>query len=396
MIIMRRSVRYLNQIGSGFVASLLAVSLFIPWSCLANPQYEPRASRSEFSANVEGNTRMGLHQNLVLEGDIVVENGTYLVENISLNVTGEIIARNEATVMIRNATLFVTTQDQTYYRDAIVLMNRSKLIVENATIFLKSTNIIESSYITVADEATANITNSKLHGIAFIIGRQNSRTYVNRSILKGPSPIDLRIFSVVTNDNSTATIQDSELDAARAGDNSSVSVFNSVIETRGVSASGNGLIEIENSKIGTAQFLWDNSTLRILNSTADVISFSGSVLYVANSRIRWDVLAYRNSTTWLMSTSVRRVQAYAQSQIWLINSWTEEVNTFDEGKVFVGWQLPVFGVVAVPHNWLPILQGIAFLAALIAVIAMLVVLNRRWKRRQEQKSKQQSQVSSQL
>jgi len=65
---------------------------------------------------------------------------------MELHLAGKITARNDATVRIKNAKLVVTTQDETIYRDGVVLLDRSKFILENATLVLNSTNPIEESH----------------------------------------------------------------------------------------------------------------------------------------------------------------------------------------------------------------------------------------------------------
>jgi len=391
---LKRSIRYLNQIQSCSIALLLTVALFSSWSRLGNQQPESVASGNEFSSNIRANMSTEPRQNITIKGDIIVENGTHLIENVNLNLTGKIVASNDATVIIRNATLFVKTPGYNF-RDGILLADRSRLTVENATVFLESANAIEESYITVGDESIANITHSELHGIGLVMGRKNSRIYVNRSILKGPSGVDLLVCGVITLDNSTARIRNSELDLAQAGGNSSIYVSNSLIETRGVSAGGNGLIEIENSKVGTSQWLWDNSTIRVLNSTIESILFDGASLVVRDSVVSHWLRVVGNSTAWLTSVSASRATAMENATIWLINSYSRAIDTSDQGRVYVGWQLPLFGIVAVPYTWLPILQGIAILAALVLIIALLVFLDRRWKKWKLQKLEQQSQTQPQ-
>jgi hypothetical protein len=275
----------------------------------------------------------------------------------------------------------------------IVLANRSRFVAENATIVFKSD--YSEGHITVGDEAMTNITDSELYGLGYIIGRQNSRIHVKRSVFEGPNPVYLRSCGVITRDNSMARIQDSELDVAQAGGNSSIYVSNSIILTGGVSAGGNSLIEIENSKVGTSQWLWDNSTIRVLNSTTDSIYFSGGSLIVRDSIVNHWLQVSGNSTAWLTSVSASRVTARSNATIWLINSHAGAIETSDQGRVYVGWQLPLFGIVTVPYTWVPILQGITVLATLVLIIALLVFLNRRWKKWQLQKMKQQSQTSSQ-
>ncbi len=380
-------MRSLNKIHSAFIALLLAVALFGSWSWLGNKQLESIASGNEFGSNVSAGVSTELRQNLTIKGDIVVENGTYLIENVNLNLTGTIIASNDATVIIRNATLFTTSYE------SVVLTDQSKLIAENSTIILNSTSSGDSSRMILGDETTLNMTDSEVYGYAFIIGRQNSEIYLNRSILKGPSPTYDQICGVITEDNSTARIQDSELDTVQAHGNSSIHINGSIIPTEGVSAGENALIEIENSEVGTAQWLFDDSSLRIINSTVDYISFKGSSLIVQDSQLTYGLRVEGNSTAWLTNASASFVVAVDNATVWLINSYSGTIYTQGQGKVNVGWQLPLFGILTVPHNWIPILQGIAVLAAIVVIIALLIVLNRRWKRRQQWKMKERALLS---
>lgn len=387
MTVLKRSIRCLNQIGSCSIVLLLAVALFSSWSWLGNQRPESMASGNESGSNIRANMSTELRQNLTIKGDIVVENGTHLIENVNLNLKGKIVAGNDATVIVRSATLFVTTPGYNF-RDGILLADRSRLIVENATVFLESANSGEQSYITVGDESIVNITTSELHGIALVMGRQNSRIYVNRSILKGPSPGDLLTCGVIMYDNSTAGIQDSELDLAQAGGNSSIYVSNSIIQTRSISTSGRGLVEVQNSLLGNIEWCFENSTLHIVNSTVYNIEFGGLSLIVKDSRVSRYVSGWRNSTIWLERISTSRVTAKGNSTIWLINSYAGKVEASDQGRVYVGWQLPLLGTVTVPHNWLPFLEGLAILAALVLIIVSLIFLNRRWKRWKLQKTNQ--------
>jgi len=361
---------------SRIILLLFAVALLNTQSWLPSSQVESTAFRNEVSNNANASTSMEQQQNIVVEGDIVVESGTYLIENTCFNLTGKITASNDATIMIRNATLLLTTREQTILRDGIVLADRSKLVVENATIVLGSPNELEQSYVTVGDEAMANITDSELYGHAYIRGRQNSRIYINRSILNGYDPFyfphDVS-FSVITQDNSTARIQDSKLDDTYAKGSSSVYISNSIIQER-LSVGENCSIEIEDSLLR-----------RVVSGGSGPETYSISV---RDSTIVSFLEVFGNSTVWLTNVSAKEVTACGNCTVWLINSYAEMISTYDQGNVYIGWQLPLFGIIAFPHNWLPILQGIAFLAASVLTIALLVVLKRRWKKWQLQKLKQ--------
>lgn len=370
MTALKRSIRYLNRIRSCSIALLLVATMFYPWSSLASSQIRTIASGHVISGKVDARTSTSLHQNLVVEGDIVVKSGTYLIENTTLNLTGRITASNDATILIRNATLLLTTLGETVFQDGIVLADRSRLIVQNASIILKSANIPAEPHITVGDEATVNITDSELLSRnAFVISRQNARTYINCSEMG--STVDPGYFGVRTEGNSSAKIQESELHSVVASESSSVFVSDSIIER--VFADENGLIEIENSRVKAGVTFVHNSQLRVLNSTIDHIS------------------TYGNSTALLTDVSTTRVEVRDSSAVWLIDSNAEEIDVSEQGKVYVGWQLPLLGIIAIPRSWLPILQGIAILAAIVLIIALVVFLNRRWKRRRLQKSEERSQ-----
>jgi len=355
----------------------LLVLLVVDAPFWQNASGDYRTTKNACQHNIGAETNAGLYAlSQTVTGDLVVENGTYLIEDMELHLTGKITARNDATVKVKNAKLVVTTRA----RDGIALLDRSNFIVENATLVLNSTNPGEN-WITVDNEAVVNITDSRLYGYAFIIGRQNSTTYVNNSSLTGPKPIDQKMFGVLTRDNSTARIMGAELDTVQASGHSSIYLTDSIAQTETVSVAGGGsaLIEIENSHVGAAQWLSENCTLRISDSTAISIRFGGSVLHVEDSSIS-SVWVAGNSTTRLKSTSVNSVRAYDRSHVWLINSAVGKISTFDEGKVYVGWQVPLLGTISFPHTWIPILQGLAFLAGMSLVVALLIFLNRRWKR----------------
>ncbi len=341
------------------IALLVLLVVDAPFRQNASGDY--KTAKKDFQRSIGAETNDGLYAlSQTVTSDLVVENGTYPIEDMELHLTGKITARNDATVKIKNAKLVVIT----HARDGIVLLDRANFIAENATLVLNSTNPGEESWITVHNEAVMNITDSQLYGNARIIGRQDSTTYVSNSSLTGPKPIDGKVFGVFTYENSTARILGAELDKVQASGHSSIYLTGSIAQTETVSVAGGGsaLIEIENSHVGAAQWLNGNLTLRISDSTAISIRVAG------------------NSTTRLKSTSVNSVRAYDKSQVWLINSAVGKISTYDEGKVYVGWQVPFLGTISFPHTWVPILQGFAFLAGLSLVVALLIFLNRRWKR----------------
>jgi len=321
------------------------------------------------------------YENKTHTGDIIVENGTYSIENMEFHLLGKMSVRNDATVIARNAKLVLLPGY------AVELENKSKFVAENATIFFQPS--IGPSYIVVDHESQLNITDSRLSGWGGIIARHDSKMYIENGTLEGPNPRDRENCGVITEVNSFASIQNSKLDSAFARGQSSILVMESIIQPNGVSAIENGTIEIENSDVGYCQGLLENSNLRISNSTVEGISFGGSVLQVRDSQIN-GLWASVNCSATLIGTSVSYVKAHGNSTIWLINSVVREIKTWDEAKVHVGWQLPVLGVLTVPYTWIPILKVVFVIAILIVIIAAAVLINKRWKRWQTEKMKQEA------
>jgi hypothetical protein len=327
-----------------------------------------------------------LYENKTHTGDIIVENGTYLVENMEFHIVGKMSVRNDAAVIVRNAKLVLS---RVWYIEAIEFKNKSKFMAENATIVFQLSIGPYPSYIIADHESQLNITDSKLSGWGGIIARNDSKVYIENGTFEGPNPRDDEDCVVITKDNSFASIQNSKLDSASARGQSSILVMQSVIQPNGVSAIENGTIEIENSDLGYCQWLLEHSNLRMSNSTVEGISFGGSILQAQNSRIN-GLRTSVNCNVILIDTPVSYVKAHGNSTVWLINSVAREIKTWDEAKVNVGWQLPVLGVLTVPYTWIPILKVVFVIALLIVVIAAAVLLNRRWKRWQTEKMKQEA------
>jgi len=357
---------------------LLSVAmLLLMWT---DPFLEKRfIHRSADRENEQPNLLMSLvnsYQNVTYIGDIVVENETYLVENMELHLIGNITARNNATVIIRNSKLVLMIGAS--HREAVELKDTSKFIAENATIYFQSVSD-DSSEITITDEAQVNITESSLFGWTYLIGGRNSKVFIANSIAKGPEPNRLREFGIVTRDAANARIENSTIDRVEAREQSSIYVTKSFVPSA-LLTEGGGIIEIENSDVGSC-LLSGNSNIRISNSTLENIDFGGATLYVKDSSVNSSASAYDNSKIWFQSTRVFHVHAYENSTVWLINSGARYIDTSGDGKVYVGWQLPVFGIVVIPHTWILVFQVVFYLAIAVIIIASSVLIVLRWKPR---------------
>jgi hypothetical protein len=295
---------------------------------------------------------------------------------------------DEATVIARNAKVVLSPEGGVSYREAIVLEHESRFIAENLTIVFQPLSY-GHIYIVVDDEAQLNITDSQLSGWGYIRARHNATVYMENGTLESLKS-EFESSGVVTEDSASARIQNSKLDFAVARGRSSIFILKSIVQPNGVSASGNGTIEIEDSDVGYSEGLRESSILRIANSTVDGMSSGGGVLYIHDSQIKYRVRTFGSCTAWFVGTSVPRLIAQGNSTVWLINSAAREIRTLDEAQVNVGWRLPVFGMFTVPHTWIPFLQAVIAIVIVIGIISALVLINRRWNRWQTEKMRREA------
>jgi hypothetical protein len=234
------------------------------------------------------------YENRTHRGDLIIENGTYLIEDMEFHLFGKMSVRHDATVVARDAKFVLSPEGGVSYREAIVLENESRFIAENLTVVFQPLSY-DFSYIVVDDEAQLNITDSQLSGWGYINARHNATVHIENGTIESLKP-EFESSGVITEDNAFARIQNSKLDYAGARDESSIFILKSIVQPDGVSASGKGTIEIENSDVGYCEELPDSSILRITNSTIEGMNLVGGVLHVQDSQIKHTVWTARNCT----------------------------------------------------------------------------------------------------
>jgi cytochrome c-type biogenesis protein CcmH/NrfF len=112
--------------------------------------------------------------------------------------------------------------------------------------------------------------------------------------------------------------------------------------------------------------------------------FDGANAWVNGSSVRYAHFNGAVSASFRAS-SLTEIVAQGESSIQLVDSSYGSIQTEDNATVLVGWQLPIFGVVAMPYAWIPIIQTGAALTILIVSTVLLVFAYRRWKRQQDEK-----------
>lgn len=302
------------------------------------------------------------HQNVTYEGDLVIDdNEIFTIEDSEFYMIGKITVKDTSTLIIRDSKF---TTIPSWDGDSIVLMNQANLLITNATVIFKHPGDFECK-ILVQDYGKANITQSTLRNRGYVVAYNNSIIYVNNSTITVSTRIGTYPASgVATFSTSAAEIKNSTMDGVFVWENSAASVKNSVV----------GILR-------TAMEESDKTTVNITNSRVDYIEIWGGapVLNIEGSTIT-DAHFVGEPFAWFTSSSVAQISAYSNTKVWLIDSAYGGVETRDNATVLVGWHIPLFGLITMPHTWVSILWNVAFLIIATLSIASLIILYRRWKR----------------
>ncbi len=318
-----------------------------------------------------------LYQNVTQEGNIIIENGTYTIENMEFHIHGNITVKNDAIMVVKNSILFLSPIEKDFYPEAIAFRNTSHFVLENSTVVAQVLNY-QRPRITLYDNSEANLTSLNQSCIETLFLRNSSKLWMKDSILQGPKSTG--DSSIIAEDGSTAQIESSWFNYALSRGHSVICFKKSTISDDEIGAQDTGSITIEDSTIGFSQGMGGSSNLTVSNSTLDGIFFHGARLEIENSVVTSNLWLF-NASVWIKNTPLSSVRAEGQSVIWLIDSPVGPITTDDNSVVYVGKELPIFGIIAVPHTWIPVLQNLLFLAVLVIVIALLIVVHDRWKRR---------------
>ena len=293
------------------------------------------------------------HQNSSYEEGLVVgDNETCTIED-SDQLIGNITIKDHATLIIRDA---LVNQDD-YDRVGITVMNQANLIVTNATLIISQ---VFSSKILVQDDAIVNIANSNIvnpEQDILIWAEDSSTVYIENSVMSG-----LKNCKVVADDYSEVHVHNSTFDR--------------------MTVWGSSTVFLASSTLGEAVRAFGNSTIHVSDSTISYVTADGDLsLYIRNSNIESYIRTGSSSDVWLIHTVVPEIWAGGSSKLWLIDSSVEAFHEYDEARVFVGWDLPVFGPVAFHHTLVVVVQLFAIVLVGVMVFLVLFFLIRRlWKR----------------
>jgi len=316
-------------------------------------------------------------QVLIHEGDIVVNGSQKLtIKNCEFVQYGKIMIADNSTLEIENATLYIKNP-QNYFRYGLIVTNQSSLLLANATLILahgKKPKQLEQTVL-IERNSTASILDSRITSPfknAWVVSMYNSKISVQNSSFDNST--GLGIF-----DGSTGYIQDStltyQLNTAR---NSKLIVEDSYVNSvHGGEACD---IQIKNCVIYSYSSIYWGSTLLVYNSSilSTFEAYSATAKF-NNSSIE-ELVVNDYGSARLVRCSVSKTRALNNSTVWLINSDGGVISTINESEVFVGYDLPLFGVVLFPYTWIPMLQALMITLTITIVIIVILILKRCFRR----------------
>lgn len=315
------------------------------------------------------------YQSLVSEGDLIVEgNETRTIEDGEYQLIGNIIVKDNATLIIKNAIFNQTGR----YVPADIPAN---IVVENqGNFYLTNTTLIISqnttSRILVQNQAKMYIADSSIENFEY----------------------DVAIWAI---DNSLVNIEDSIMRRAKED------VGHWVVETRTVVCDAYSEVHIKNltfdrttvyqyskvfidrSTLNDAVRIFDSPTVQVTDSTIDYVTAEGSpVVFIRSSTIESYIHAVEDTTSadiWLIHMTVETVVARGSSKIRLIDASVTSLQMDGNAALFVGWDLPLFGPVAFTPTLAFVIQLVALNSLVVMIIIVLYVLISKWRKRHPSK-----------
>jgi hypothetical protein len=300
-------------------------------------------------------------------------NDTLLVENCQFNLTGRLIIKDNAKVIIRNA-LFILTLNVSKSADNVsgfarwgtehvIVRDRATFDIVNSEVMLALTELgaATQNYCTVLcyDQSTLNVTESELmlatgYGV-FIDCFNSSRIYLRDTVLSslqfafwGGAEIKSG-FGLA--DESKAEVQNSTLDTVVLGSNNGncTAKFSRLKLTLEMDTYDGVLsVEITDSNMSTLEIYGNDAKVRLMNTTLTTIYG-----YHGNGNV-----------------------------VWLVNSTVQNV-WFRHDSIWVVWNLPLFGQVSIPYDWVPLIIPVVVTVIVLivfVVLAVALIIRRRRKR----------------
>lgn len=308
------------------------------------------------------------------EGDInISDSETFTIQDCEYNITGKIMLEDNATLIVQNAR-FITTPSLWGDDISLIVKNQARLLVKNSTVVFHEPRGFDCKII-VQDEAEANITGSILEKWGYVVAHDTSTINIeNSNITIGTN--SFHNSGVATYDGSMGRIENSIIDGVFVWDTSAASVTNSIVKIIRTcwEESDETVVNITDSRIGTIQ-----------------VGGGTPIFHVNGSAVTQNAYLHSNTSAWFTDSSVVALRATGNATVWLINSSAGSISLDGDAKVFVGWYLPLFGLVTMPHTWIPIMQ-IIFITAIVAIIVVLYIVYSKKKKTREKETLHENEI----
>jgi hypothetical protein len=305
-----------------------------------------------------------LSSKTVHDGDLVVSgNDILVIENSEYDLIGNLTVKDNATLIIRNSTFNQTgppinaTENE---RALIFVEDNARLVITNATVIISQRL---PSRVSIDDHATLEITDSVMmnNNEAFYVWPlAEAVVYLTDSEIHSPS-VPTVSSVVVVDENSTVHIKNLVCDR--------------------VVAWGNAVVWIENSTLENGLRGFYNCTVSARDSTVGFVTAEQySTLTLRSCKVVSYVLAANETKVWLIHSSAENVMTAGESTVWLIDSSVEAINEYDNSSIQIGWELPIFGIIAFHYTFIPTLRMIMIALTAVVIFLVVLVIVMRWRR----------------
>jgi len=318
------------------------------------------------------------YQSFVNEGDLIIGgNEKRTIEDCEYQLIGNIIVKDDATLIIKNA---IFNQTGRYVPMEIPIGNTPtsvNIVVENrASLFLTNTTLIISQNITsrilVRNEAKMYIADSSVENFKYdvsIWAIDASLLYIENSMMRRAK------------ENATSWTVESCV--VLCHHYSEVHIENSTFDRATVY--GSSRVFIERSTLKDAVRIFDSPTVQVVDSTIGYVTAEGSpILFIRSSIIGSYINALQDTTSadiWLIHMTVEKVVARGSSKVRLIDASVKNLQMDGNAALFVGWDLPLFGPVAFSPALAFVIQLVALNLLAAIIIIVLFVLIRKLRKR---------------
>jgi hypothetical protein len=318
------------------------------------------------------------HQSVVHNGDLIVGGNNKTTIEGEYQLIGNIIVKEYATLIIKNAILNQTGQYVPIERPIDTIPASVNIVVEgSASLFLTNSTLMISQNVTgrilVRNEAKMYVADSSIENFKYdveIWTIDKSLLYIENSMLRRAK------------ENATSYVVESCVVVCKHY--SEVHVENSTFDR--VTVYESSKVFIERSTLRDALRIFESPTVQVVGSIIGYVTAEGSPLLSIRSSIIGSYISASLNTTrsdiWLIHMTVNKVIAGGSSKVRLIDASVKDLHMYGNAALFVGWDLPLFGPVVFSPGLASVIQLIALnLLAVTIIIVLFVGLRKLRKRR---------------